>query len=67
MPFVQGHYSGTPVSVHVESSCACCDAPIVFDLDRDMRFSLEEDIDPLIFVKRVDFKKLEDPSIIDAF
>ena len=67
MPFVQGHYTNAPVSVHVESTCACCDAPIVFDLDKDMRFSVEDDLEPLIFVKRVDFKKLEDPSIIDAF
>ena len=67
MPFVQGHYMNAPVSVHVESSCACCDAPIVFDLDRDMRLSVEDDLEPLIFVKRVDFEKLKDPSIIDAF
>jgi len=32
-----------------------------------MRFSVEDDLEPLIFVKRVDFEKLEDPSIIDAF
>jgi len=67
MPFVQGHYSNAPVSVHVESTCVCCDAPIVFDLDKHMRFSVEDDVEPLIFVKSVDFKKLEDPSIIDAF
>jgi len=67
MPFVQGHYTNAPASAHVESTCACCDAPIVFDLDDEMRFSLEDDSEPLIFVKRVDFEKLTDPSIIDAF
>jgi hypothetical protein len=73
MPFVQGHYTKEPVSAHVESACACCGEPIAFDVafdiasDTDMRFSVEGGLQPLIFVKRVDFKKLEDPSIIDAF
>ncbi len=67
MPFVQGHYTNAAASAHIESTCECCDAPIVFDLDQDLQFSLEDDSEPLIFVKRVDFRKLEDPSIIDAF
>jgi hypothetical protein len=67
MPFVQGHYTNAAASVHVDSTCACCDDPIAFDVDSEMRFRVEGDLEPLIFVKRVDFEKLEDPSIIDAF
>lgn len=67
MPFVQGHYTGEPVSVRIESACKCCGEPIVFEVDSDMTFRIEGGLEPLIFVKRVDFAKLKDPSIIDAF
>lgn len=67
MPFVQGHYTNAPAFVHLETTSACCGDPIVFDLDNDMRFSIKNDPAPLIFVKRVDFNALKDPSIIDAF
>lgn len=67
MPFVQGHYSGGPVTAHIESACACCGQPIAFDVDESMRFEIAGDAQPLIFVRLVDFAKLEDPSIIDAF
>ena len=67
MPFVQGHYTNAAASVHVESTCACCGDPVIFDVNNDMRFSVEGDIAPLIFVRKVDFDELKDPSIIDAF
>ena len=67
MPFVQGHYTHAPVKVSIESACACCGETIAFDVDESMRFEVAGDEQPLIFVKLVDFAKLEDPSIIDAF
>jgi hypothetical protein len=37
-------------------------------MDQDLNYSLaNEDANPLIFVPMVDFNRLEDPSIIDAF
>jgi hypothetical protein len=38
------------------------------EIDSELRYRVvEEDADPLIFVPFVDFDKLADPSIIDAF
>jgi hypothetical protein len=37
-------------------------------MDSDLSYSVaEKDADPLILAPRVDFGKLQDPSIIDAF
>jgi len=39
-----------------------------FEIDSELTcLVLEDRADPLIFVPLVDFDKLEDPSIIDAF
>ena len=37
------------------------------ELDSELNCHVVEDTDPLIFVPLVDFEKLKDPSIIDAF
>jgi hypothetical protein len=37
-------------------------------MDSDLGYRvLEDDAEPLVFVPMVDFDRLEDPSIIDAF
>jgi hypothetical protein len=37
------------------------------EIDSELNYSVLEGEDPLIFVPLVDFEKLKDPSIIDAF
>ena len=68
MPFVQGQLCGEPLSFVVDSTCACCGQPLHLEIDSELRYRVqEEDADPRVFVPLVDFEKLEDPSIIDAF
>jgi hypothetical protein len=38
------------------------------EIDSDLNYCVkEEGADPIIFIPEVDFKELEDPSIIEAF
>ena len=38
------------------------------EIDSELKYSVPDpDANPLVFVPLVDFAKLEDPSIIDAF
>jgi hypothetical protein len=37
------------------------------EVDCQLRYRVAEGADPLIFMPLVDFEKLKDPSIIDAF
>ncbi len=68
MPFVQGQLRGEPLSVVVETECAHCGRPLHLEIDSELRYRVvEEDAQPLLFVPLVDFDKLDDPSIIDAF
>lgn len=68
MPFVQGHLTGEPVRAQVTTACACCGEALRFDLDNDLRASgLPPGARPLVSAPLVNFRKLGDPSIIDAF
>ncbi len=52
----------------VETECAHCGRPLRFAVGDRLDYSFEEPgIDPLLFVPQVDFGRLSDPSIIDAF
>jgi len=65
---VQGRLRNEPLSFDISSECACCDRPIRFRMDYDLRFELEDpECDPLFFVPMVDFTKLKASSIIDDF
>jgi hypothetical protein len=65
---VQGHLRGEALSVIVETECAHCGQALHLELDRELNFHVVEDgAEPRVFVPMVDFDKLEDPSIIDAF
>ncbi len=67
-PFVQGQLLNEHLSFAIETECAHCARPIHIEIDSDLRYSvLEKDADPLILAPMVDFGKLQDPSIIDAF
>jgi hypothetical protein len=67
-PFVQGQLRFDPLSFTIDTQCAHCARPIQIEIDGQLDYRvLQQDADPLVFVPLVDFAKLDDPSIIDAF
>jgi hypothetical protein len=67
-PFVQGRLRGEPLSVVVETECAHCGAQLRLEVDNNLDFrTLTDGAEPLVYVPQVDFARLTDPSIIDAF
>ena len=68
MPFVQGQLRAEPLSVAIRTECAHCSQPMNIEMDSEVNCRVEEEqAEPLVFVPIVDFDKLADPSIIDAF
>ncbi len=71
MPFVQGHLRNEPVAISIETECAHCSRSMRIELngepDGGLDYRVVEGADPLVFVPHVNFEKLKDPSIIDAF
>jgi len=68
VPFVQGQLRDETLSVTIETECAHCNRSLTIELDEELNYQVrEEGGDPLVFVPLVDFERLEDPSIIDAF
>jgi hypothetical protein len=67
-PFVQGQLRKKPVSITVKTQCAHCAEPMRLKINSDLVCEiLAGGAEPLLFVPQVDFSKLTDPSIIDAF
>jgi len=65
---VQGQLRNERLSYAIETECAHCARPIHIEMDSDLNYSLaEKEADPLILAPMVDFGKLQDPSIIDAY
>jgi len=65
---VQGQLRRELLIFAVETECAHCGEPIHIEMDSELRYSvLERDAAPLVFTPMVNFERLEDPSIIDAF
>jgi hypothetical protein len=65
---VQGQLREGPLSVVIETECAYCARPLHIEVDDELTYRVvEEGADPRVFVPLVDFCKLADPSIIDAF
>jgi hypothetical protein len=65
---VQGQLRGEPLSVLVETECGHCGEALHLEIDSELRWRVgEARADPLVFVPIVDFDKLAEPSIIDAF
>jgi hypothetical protein len=59
---------GERLSVRIETECAHCQAPLHLEIDSELCFHVEEaGAEPLVLAPMVDFDKLEEPSIIDAF
>ena len=52
----------------IESSCAQSGRPIQIEIDGQLDYHVRQaDADPVILIPIVDFDRLDDPSIIDAF
>jgi hypothetical protein len=65
---VQGQLRREPLTCAIETECAHCGRPLHIEIDSELRTSvLEGAAAPLVFSPLVDFGRLEDPSIIDAF
>jgi hypothetical protein len=57
-----------PLDFLIETACATSGQLIQIEIDSQLVYSVRQaDADPTIFVPIVDFEKLDDPSIIDAF
>jgi hypothetical protein len=67
-PFVQGQLRKKPVSMTVKTQCAHCAEPMSLKITSNLECEiLAGGAEPIIFVPHIDFDKLTDPSIIDAF
>jgi hypothetical protein len=67
MPFVQGHLRNERIAITIDTECAHCSRSIRLELDSELNYRVVQETDPLVFVPLVNFEKLKDPSIIDAF
>ena len=67
-PFVQGQLRKEHLTCQVDTVCAHCNQSIAIEIDSDLHYKISTaGANPLVFAPMVDFDRLEDPSIIDAF
>ncbi len=65
---MQGQLRREDLNFTIDTCCAHCGKPIHIEIDSELNYRvLEANAQPLIFSPMVDFGRLEDPSIIDAF
>ena len=65
---MQGQLRKEDLTFTLETVCAHCGKEIRVEIDSRLNYSVvSPGARPLIFVPMVDFGKLKDPSIIDAF
>jgi hypothetical protein len=65
---VQGQLRKEYLSFLIETECAHCGQPISIEIDSELKCNvLTPGAEPVIFAPIVDFERLKDPSIIDAF
>ena len=65
---MQGQLRGEPLTISIETECAHCHQPLQLEIDADLNYRVvEADAQPLVFAPLVNFDRLSDPSIIDAF
>jgi len=65
---VQGQLRKEKLSFLVETECAHCGQPLTIEIDSRMQYRVfETEARPVLFIPHVDFARLKDPSIIDAF
>ncbi|MFN2227555.1 MAG: hypothetical protein ACK2UY_14630 [Anaerolineae bacterium] len=65
---MQGQLRGECLSFTINSICAETGRPIRIEIDSDLNYrTVEGEAGTMLCIPLVDFDKLEDPSIIDAF
>ena len=65
---MQGQLRREKLLVNIETECGHCHAPLHLEVDSDLNYRVQQvESAPMLFVPIVDMKKLDDPSIIDAF
>ena len=65
---MQGQLRKEHLSFQVDTVCAHCSQAIGIEIDSDLNYKvMTAGASPLVFAPSVDFEKLKDPSIIDAF
>jgi hypothetical protein len=65
---VQGQLRREHLTVHIETECGHCREPLHLEVDSELNYRVQEsNAAPLVFIPIVNMKKLDDPSIIDAF
>jgi hypothetical protein len=65
---VQGQLRKEKLTIAIQTECGHCHKPLHLEVDSDLNFWVQEpQAEPLVFVPKVNFQKLDDPSIIDVF
>ena len=65
---MQGQLRKEKLSFTITTECAHCHQPLHIEIDSELNYRVvEADARPLVYTPLVDFGKLADPSIIDAF
>ncbi len=65
---MQGQLRKEALPFLVETQCAHCARPVTLEIDSRMEYRVfEAEARPILFIPHVDFARLKDPSIIDAF
>ena len=65
---MQGQLWDEPLDFLIETTCAQSGQPIQIEVDGQLDYHVrQEDADPDILIPIVDFDRLDDPGIIDAF
>lgn len=65
---MQGQLRKRALTTLIETECKHCGETIRIELDSRLNYKvLTPGAKPLVFAPRVDFARLKDPSIIDAF
>ena len=65
---MQGQLRKEKLTFQIETECTHCHTPLHIEMDSDLNYQVvEKGAKPVIFSPMVDFGRLKDPSIIDAF
>jgi hypothetical protein len=67
VPFVQGRLRNKLLSVAVRTECAHCAQPLHITVDSELRYSVEEDAEPLVFEPHINWETFTEPNIIHAY
>ena len=65
---MQGQLRKEILSFTITTECAHCHQPLHIDIDSELNYRVAEaEAQPLVYAPMVNFDKLVDPSIIEAF